>query len=212
VNWRATARHGGELWVNRQHLDRNADIVLLVDTLTEEAMVVGVRAALRLATAYARQRDRIGIISFGGTLRWVEPGAGSRHLYRVLDALLLTRAAFSYVWADPSVVPARTMPPGALVFAISPLDDPRAFAAIRNLSSRGIDLVVIEVEPSMLTEPGATRADQVAHRLWQLHRDAQRSELRGLGVPVIAWRNDRPLAETLDEISAFRRGQHRRVG
>jgi uncharacterized protein (DUF58 family) len=211
VNWRATARHGGELWINRQHLERNADIVLLVDSLNDDALIIGVRAALRLATAYSGERDRIGVISFGGTLRWVAPGTGLRHLYRVLDALLITSAVFSYVWKDPAVVPARTLPTGALVFVISPLDDERAVATVRNLRGRGIDLAVIEIAPPGIAEPGPTAADQVAYRLWRLHREARRSEFEALGVPVVTWSGDGPLAERLSQITAFRRGPRRRV-
>lgn len=211
VNWRATARHGGQLWVNRQHLERNADLVLLVDSLNDDALTLGVRAALRLATAYSGQRDRIGVISFGGTLRWVAPGTGLRHLYRVLDALLLTTPVFSYVWKDPSVVPARTLPTGALVFVISPLDDDRAVATVRNLRGRGIDLAVIEITPPGFAQPGPTPADQVAYRLWRLHREAQRSEFRALGVPVVPWSGEGPLAEQLGQITAFRRGPRRRA-
>jgi hypothetical protein len=45
-----------------------------------------------------------------------------------------------------------------------------------------------------------------------MHREAQRSELRSLGVAVVPWAEDRPLAMTLAEITAYRRGQRRRVG
>lgn len=209
INWRATARHGGELWVNRQHLERHADVVLLVDTLTEEALTPAVRAALRLADAYAGQRDRIGVVSFGGTLRWVATGTGVRHLYRVFDALLLSQTAFSYIWANPGVLPPRALPAAALVVAISPLDDQRTVDTLCDLRRRGIDLVVLEVATPARTVPGPSRGEQLAHRLWMAQREAQRQELRNLGAAVVAWSDEQPLGAALEEMTAFRR-RHRR--
>ena len=58
INWRASARRG-ELWVNEQHPERNADVVLFLDTLRRGAprrrrarSTPAVRAAAALAERY----------------------------------------------------------------------------------------------------------------------------------------------------------------
>jgi uncharacterized protein (DUF58 family) len=70
VNWRASARRGdGDLWVNESHPERNTDVILFVDSFAEARLEgagtldLAVRATATLADAYARQRDRIGLIS-----------------------------------------------------------------------------------------------------------------------------------------------------
>jgi uncharacterized protein (DUF58 family) len=98
INWRASARRG-ELWVNQRHPERNVDVVLLLDTFAhagpagEGTLEQMVRGASSLASAWLRDRDRVGVIAFGGTLRWLEVGYGPRYAYRLIDALLDTRSS-----------------------------------------------------------------------------------------------------------------------
>ena len=69
------------------------------------------RAAATLAARYLARRDRVGLVTFGGILRWLEPGGGLVQRYRLVDALLETGVEFSYAWKDVNVIPARTLPP-----------------------------------------------------------------------------------------------------
>ena len=83
VNWRASARRGSDLWVNESHPERNTDVILFVDSFAEarlggeSTLDLAVRATATLADAYARRRDRVGLIGFGGILRWLVPGTGA---------------------------------------------------------------------------------------------------------------------------------------
>ena len=52
------------------------------------------------------------------------------------------------------MIPARTLPPRALVIAVTPLLDERSVAALVDLRGRGHDLVVLEVSPEPFVEPG----------------------------------------------------------
>ena len=131
INWRASARRG-ELWVNEHHTERNTDVVLFLDTFVEarrldaSTLDGAVRAAASLSSEYLRQRDRVGLVSFGGLLRWFLPGSGLIQRYRIIDALLDTEVFENYAWKDIDVIPPRTLPPQALVVALTPLLDPRA--------------------------------------------------------------------------------------
>jgi uncharacterized protein (DUF58 family) len=210
VNWRASARRG-VLWVNEYHPERNADVVLFVDAFAEakrgttSTLDQAVRAAAALAARYLREKDRVGFVSFGGTLNWLLPATGVAQLYRIVDAVLDSRVVLHYAWRNLDVVPRRTLPPHALVLALSPLLDERTTDALLDLRARGFDLAVIELSPLEYAGPGPTAADAVAHRLWRLKRQAQRTRYERAGVPVAVWTGDASLAGALEEVRAFRR-------
>jgi uncharacterized protein (DUF58 family) len=210
INWRASARRG-ELWVNEQHPERNADVVLFLDSFAEARRGGGgtlgpaVRAAAAIASRYVRRRDRVGLVSFGGVLRWLTPGMGATQLYRIVDALLDTEILLSYAWKSIEVVPPRTLPPQALVIAVTPLLDERSVNALLDLRARGFDVAVVEVSPLPYVEAGRGRLRELAYRLWKLRRDALRAEYLAAGVAVAEWREGEALAAALGEVTAFRR-------
>jgi len=210
VNWRASARRG-ELWVNESHPERNTDVILFVDSFAdarhggEGTLDLAVRATAALADAYIHRRDRVGLVSFGGILRWLLPGMGTVQLYRIIDALLDTEVILSYYWTEIDVLPRRTLPPNALVLALSPLLDSRSVGALLDLRARGIDLAVVDISPLPFTERPAGGLDAVAYDIWRLRREALRHRLQQEGVAVAEWREDEPLQAVLEEVRSFRR-------
>jgi uncharacterized protein (DUF58 family) len=210
VNWRASARRG-ELWINEHHAERNADVVILLDSFAEarrgdrSTLDPALRAAGTLAARYLREKDRVGFVTFGGILNWLLPTTGAVQLYRIVDAMLDTQVVLSYAWRDISTVPRRTLPPQALVLALTPLIDDRSEAALLDLRGRGFDLVVIEISPlSLLPEPSG-EAGELADRLLRLHREAVRGRFERAGIPVAVWGDETSLAAALEEVSAYRR-------
>jgi hypothetical protein len=127
------------------------------------------------------------------------------HLYRIVDAVLDSRVVLNYAWRNLDVVPRRTLPAHALVLAVSPLLDERATDALLDLRGRGFDLAVIEVSPVEYVAAGPEPADRLAHRLWRLKREAQRTRYERAGVPVAVWTAEGSLAGALEEVKAFRR-------
>ncbi|HET9489771.1 MAG TPA: DUF58 domain-containing protein [Methylomirabilota bacterium] len=215
VNWRATLRLG-LLHVTQHHRERNADVVLLLDSLADvgaEGVTVldaAARGAAALAAAYLARKDRVGLIEYGGQLRWVKPGSGRAQLQRLLDTLLDASVVFTYVNRDLDLVPPRILPPQALVLALSPMLDPRFVRAASDLAARGFDLTVIAVSPVAATRaiaPPSPVAD-VAARLWALERRAQVAELRRRGLSIVEWDGVEPLDAAL---AALRRPRLRRV-
>jgi uncharacterized protein (DUF58 family) len=210
VNWRATARRG-ELMVNEQHPERNSATVLLLDSFAD-ARIAGagtldqaVRATAALAAAYASRRDQVGLLSFGGTVNWLEPAMGSMQLYRITEALLDTEVTLSYVWRDIRVIPVRALPPQALVVALTPLLDDRIVDALVDVRGRGADVAVVEISPEPFIVPGRSEADRLAYRIWSLRRATARGRFRRLGVPLAVWTPGDPLEPVLKEVTAFRR-------
>jgi uncharacterized protein (DUF58 family) len=210
INWRASARRS-ELWVNEMHPERNTDVIIFLDTFVEaregdeSTLDVAVRAAATLADRYLERKDRVGLISFGGYLNWLLPGSGLVQLYRIVDSLLDTEIILSYAWKGVDVIPARTLPPKALILAISPLLDERAVTTLLDLRARGFDLAVLEVSPAAFASAAEGAREELAYRLWQLKREALRARYRRVGVPVVEWREGVPLEGPLAEVGAFRR-------
>ena len=215
VNWRASARRR-ELWVNEYHPERNADVILFIDAFAEardelrSTLDGTVRAAAAIAAHYLREKDRVGLVSFGGVFNWLLPSTGVLQQYRIVDALLDSRIVLNYAWKDIASIPPRTLPPQALVLALSPLLDERATNALLEVRARGFDLAVVEVSPIPFVPARRDEAARIAHRVWQLKRDAMRTRYERAGVPVSVWDDRRSLGETMEEVHAFRR--HARSG
>jgi uncharacterized protein (DUF58 family) len=194
VNWRASLRFR-KLFVTQYHQERNADVILMLDTLSEAGAApettldASVRAAASLAGAYLTRKDRVGLIEYGGPFRWVRPGSGRGQRERLLAALLRAEVVFSYVRGDVALVPRRVLPPQALVIAISPLLDPHFEKAVVDLAARGFDLVILSPSPIPVvrrTVPESPSVD-LACRLWTLERRARAASLQRLGLRVLDW-------------------------
>jgi uncharacterized protein (DUF58 family) len=215
INWRASARRGGGLLVNQQHPERNTDVVLFLDTFTDVesgergTFEMTVRAATSLAHLYLQRKDRVGLVSFGGYLSWLMPASGTHQLYRIVDSLLQMDVVLSFASKGVDILPPRTLPPKALVIALSPLLDSRSAAALLDLRARGFDLVVVEISPVPFVTPAGDDLSQLSYRLWRLSRESLRARYEQAGVPVIGWVDGVPLNVPLEEVAAFRR--HARV-
>jgi uncharacterized protein (DUF58 family) len=152
INWRATARRGVP-WVNQRHPERNTDVVLFLDSFADlraagsSTLDREVSAAASLASAYLGVRDRVGLVSFGGVVRWLQPGMGQAMLYRLLDTLMETQIFATVGWRGIRHLPVRTLPPKALIVALTPLIDERAVTALFDLLARGYDLAIVDVSP-----------------------------------------------------------------
>jgi uncharacterized protein (DUF58 family) len=209
INWRATARRG-ELLVNEHHPERNTDVILFLDTFAEAELAgrgtldLAVRASASLAGVYLRRKDRVGIVSFGGALSWLMPASGTVQLYRIADSLLQADIVMSYATKGVDILPPRTLPPKALVLALTPLLDSRSAATLLDLRARGYDLVVVEVSPLPFVPPGRDELGRLARRLWQLSRDSLRARYADLGIPVVEWREGEPLDAALEEVTSYR--------
>jgi uncharacterized protein (DUF58 family) len=226
VNWRASLRLG-KLHVTQQHPERNADVMLMLDTTSQVCVAPAtsldhcVRAAASLAWAYLSKKDRVGLITYGGLLHWVKPGSGRVQFERLLDVLLEAEIVFTYVAKDLALVPPRVLSPRSLVIALSPLLDARFIKAVSDLAARGFDVIIIAVSPADLTrsclEPelrgvigplraGRTALLDAACRIWALEHRARLLELRRQGFRMLEWRADEPLDLVLVQL-----GRHRRL-
>jgi uncharacterized protein (DUF58 family) len=126
-----------------------------------------------------------------------------------VDSLLDTQIVLNYAWRDLAFLPRRTLPPKAMVVALTPLLDERAVSGLLDLRARGFDLVVVEISPEPFLPAPVDAAHQVGRRLWRMRRATLRSRFERAGVPVATWDDERSLANAFEEVTSYRR--HARV-
>ncbi len=163
-----------------------------------------VRAAAALATKYLEHRDRVGLVDFGGVLRWLQPGMGSTQRYRLVETLLETGVEPTYTWRDVNIIPARILPPTSLVLGVTPLVDPRFVAALEDLRGSPLRRRGRGGRPGAARPAGPHGGRAAAYRLWLLEREVLRWRLerRASASPRGA---TRALDTVLEEVRTFRR-------
>jgi uncharacterized protein (DUF58 family) len=212
LNWAVSARRDG-LWVNQRHPERSADLVLLIDTFSDDregrspALVRAVRAAWLLVTAHLGAHDRVGIVTFGGYPAWLVPSGGDRALLTICDRLLVTQAAWTEAQRSVEFLPAPVIPAGATVVGLTPLHDARMVAALVDLRRRGMDVAAVEIDVTDGVEAAATArgVPAAAFALWRLERERRRDVLTSAGVAVVSWPADDGAAFVVERLARLRR-------
>ncbi|QMU75779.1 DUF58 domain-containing protein [Streptacidiphilus sp. PB12-B1b] len=200
IHWAATTRRGS-IQINQFAAERAADAVVLLDSFADIAdpatgrssLDESLRVAAGLIRTYLRSHDRVGIVSVGGKLNWLQPGSGDAHFYRLVQTVLDVRRDLAFHTPDLNRLPPPAIPNSALVYAVTPLADGRVMDVLGGLAERGNPVVVVEVP---VGDPRVEEDDavgQLALRLWRLDREALRYSLVERGIPVVPWQG-----ETLD--------------
>ena len=203
INWPATTRRG-RLQLNTFAAERTQNVVILADTSSDVGepgstpVDLALRGSAATARAYLGVRDRVGLVIYQHSVRWIAPGLGARHYYRIMDLML----------ADPGLTDTRSreagitrlpragLPPGSLILVFSPLLDRRLVETLRDLRERGFGVLIIDV---LNAEP-ADRGDSfsgLARRIWRMEQQAIRFSLRELGIPLVHWNGEQSLDEPL---------------
>jgi uncharacterized protein (DUF58 family) len=203
INWPATTRRG-RLQLNTFAADAALNVVIIADTTSDVGepgstpVDLALRGAAATARAYLAVRDRVGFVNYGRELRWIAPGLGQRHYYRIMDLMLAARVIRAGLppGAEITRLPRAALPPGSLVIVFSPLLDRRLVETVRDLRERGFSLLVIDV---LNAEPpgGSDRLSHLARRIWRMEQQAIRFSLRELGIPLVGWDGEQSLDESL---------------
>lgn len=212
INWRVSARRR-ETWVTQRHPERSADVVLFVDRLhwvgpdSDSSVQLAVRAALALAETHIAAQDRVGLLDVGRDVRWFQPRLGRGQLHRLVDALLEVPSRAERVLGGPttSMLPLRSLSAGTLVVALTSLLDEQPLSLLHELRSRGYDVVVVECDVGDRIPPPTDEVGRLARQLWAVERAASRQRLRALGMAVVTWREDEPLAVPITALRDVRR-------
>ena len=215
INWPATTRRG-RLQLNTFAAERTQNVVIIADASSEVGepgstpVDLALRGAAGAARAYLAVRDRVGLIVYQRSVRWITPGLGARQYYRIMDLMLLEHARVT----DPARaealarLPRAALPPGSLILVFSPLLDRRLVETVRDLRERGFSVLIIDV---LNAEPAGSNdsVSGLARRVWRMEQDAIRFSLRELGIPLVRWDGrqslDEPLAPYTRRVMVMRR-------
>ncbi|MEY9963558.1 uncharacterized protein (DUF58 family) [Streptacidiphilus sp. MAP12-16] len=200
IHWPSTTRRGS-IQINQFAAERAADAVVLLDAFSDVAdpatgrssLDESLRVAAGLVRTYLRSHDRVGIVSVGGKLHWLQPGSGDAHFYRIVQTVLDVRRDLAFHTPDLNRLPPPALPHGALVYAVTPLADNRVMDVLGGLAERGNPVVVVEIPIGDPRVADGDAVEQLALRLWRLDREAVRFSLVEKGIPVVPWQG-----ETLD--------------
>ncbi len=231
INWRASAR-SKDLLVSLRHPDRSTHLILLIDSFADSghdaADVLGdaIEATIALAESHLSVSDRVGLIDYGGVIRWVVPGTGRHQLQRLVDALLATRLYESGADRSVTSIPRQALPPRSFVVALSPMLDSRFVDSLFTLRSAGHDVSAVELPPPF-DDPhrpggpvgpgsgdwGEDEVSTIALELWRAERQMTRDQLIERGVVVIrrsatAPAGPEPWDQILHRLTAARRSVH----
>ena len=215
INWPATTRRG-RLQLNTFAAERTQNVVIIADASSEVGepgstpVDLALRGAAGAARAYLAVRDRVGLIVYQRSVRWITPGLGARQYYRIMDLMLLEHARVT----DPARaealarLPRAALPPGSLILVFSPLLDRRLVETVRDLRERGFSVLIIDV---LNAEPAGSNdsVSGLARRVWRMEQEAIRFSLRELGIPLVRWDGrqslDEPLAPYTRRVMVTRR-------
>jgi uncharacterized protein (DUF58 family) len=216
INWPATTRRG-RLQLNTFAAERTQNVVIIADASSDVGepgatpMDLAFRGSAAAARAYLAVRDRVGLVIYQRGVRWVAPGLGARHYYRLMDLMLAYGTPTGSFSRGPGIMtrlPRAALPPGSLVLVFSPLLDRRVVETLRDLRERGFSIVIIDV---LNAEPSG-RNDSLsglARRIWRMEQEAIRFSLRELGIPLVRWDGeqslDGPLAPYTRRVMVIRR-------
>lgn len=211
INWKASARFD-RLYSNEYQGERSGDVIIVLDARRESAIgsrsdnavEIGVRAALGVAEHVLASKNRVGLIVQREVLDWVPPAFGRKQLYRILDHLVHVRAGGEWPFGFVTWVLTRYFPRDALVVLISPLTDTTALEAVMSLVAHGYDVSVLspsplEIERRYLAGSGAR---DTAYRILRMERENLIGELRRVA-QVVDWDPGTPLALPLRRMKSW---------
>jgi uncharacterized protein (DUF58 family) len=207
INWPVSLRMR-QLHVNQFHIERSANIILLIDTFVNigerphSTLDFTLRAADGLAQTYLRQTDRVGLIEVGGWLRWTRPASGPRQYETILRSLTrVTVTATDLRWNAPSL-PEAMLPRHALIIALTPLADERFVLVVTGLADQGRDVVLLAIDGDQVSLPYLTRraGHPVVRRVWRLLREDRLRELRSHGMRAALWSPAQPIEAALASV------------
>jgi len=221
INWRMSARHPSDYYVNEFEPERIADVGLILDIRQRNDVRVrgkplleySVSAMSSLASAFLDDGNRVGMLIYGRYLNWTFPGYGKIQRKRILETLTRVKPGNSLVFDQLDLLPTRYFPAKSQIVLVSPLSPDDTSMLIR-LRAQGYQVLVISPDP-VSYEAGALgdRKDaELAARIARLERELQLRYLRRAGVQVVDWQVDQPFDRVIHATLARTPQWHRAIG
>jgi uncharacterized protein (DUF58 family) len=201
INWRASARHMQELFVNQFEQERIADVGIILDARQQSNIVLpdgqslfeySVQATGSLSAALLEDGNRVGLLIYGFGLERTFPGYGKVQQERILFALGQARTGHNWALDSLGYLPTRFFPAGSQIVMVTPLtisDGP----ALARLRACGYELLVVSPDPVDFESRAFPQLPGVPRRIAHAERSLLLHQLNGMGIRVLDWPVDRPL-------------------
>jgi uncharacterized protein (DUF58 family) len=202
VNWRASARHGEQLYSNEFQQERVADVAIVLDGRERSNLQAdghslfehSVMAAGSMADALLQQGNRVGLLVYSQYLHWTLPGYGKIQRQRILGALARAAPGGSQIFEGLQYLPTRLFPAESQIILVSPVID-EDYSTLVKLRARGYQVLVVSPDPvsfeSRLLPPRGAKYGvaevQLSARILRLERAWLLRRIRAAGIRVIEW-------------------------
>jgi len=211
IDWRVSLRTR-DLHVAATLSDRDAEVLLLLDVLSEAGTSGGVRgsasvldttvrSAAAIAEHYLKRGDRVSLLEYGASARRLRPATGRRQYLTVLEWLLDVRADVADQSPYEHVLGAHHVSSDALVVVLTPLIDPRSADMLAQLTQSGRYTVAVDTLPMAAEPPQRGAWTPLATRIWRIERENVLGRLREHGVPVVTWAGAGSLDQVLRDVA-----------
>ena len=206
INWRVSARHSRSLFTNEFEQERIADVGLILDARQrsdihaqgKSLFEYAVAATASLAGTFLTDGNRVGLLIYGGFLKWTFPGYSKVQRERILQALAQAETGESLVFDSLDYLPTRFFPAKSQLVLVSPLCQDDLPMLVR-LCARGYQVLVVSPDPVSF-EAQAFKPDPdvvLAARIARLERTLLLRELRQAGIQVVDWQVDQPFDQVV---------------
>jgi uncharacterized protein (DUF58 family) len=200
INWRASARHDQQLFVNQFEQERIADVGIILDAREQSDVVLpdgsslfeySIQATGSLSDALLNDGNRVGLLIYGFGIERTFPGYGKVQQERILYALGRTRTGHNFALESLGFLPTRFFPTGSQIVMVSPLamEDVRPLTQLR---ATGYEVMVVSPNPVDFEAQGHGIQDGLAWDVARLERALLLRKLQRLGVRILDWPVDRP--------------------
>lgn len=217
INWRASARHDQDLFVNQFEQERIADVGVILDARQQSNIILesgeslfeySVQATGSLCEVLLNDGNRVGLLVYGFGVERVFPGYGKVQQERIMSALGQAKTGHNFALESLGFLPTRFFPAGSQVVMVSPLlaSDLSAFYQLR---ACGYEVLVVSPDPVDFEARGVGVQDEVGLNLARVERALTLRKLQRYGVRVVDWQVNRPfeplVRSTLGKVTPGRR-------
>jgi uncharacterized protein (DUF58 family) len=206
INWRLSARHPHALFANEFEQERTADVGLILDARqrtdiwSQDGSLFehSVRAMASLAETFLSDGNRVGLLIYGGALKWTFPGYGKVQRERILRSLADAETGESMVFDSLEYLPTRFFPARSQIVLVSPLctDD---LPMLVRLRAHGYSLLVVSPDPVLFEARalGTGAAVTLAARIAHLERVLLIRRMQRAGIQIVDWQVERPFDQVV---------------
>jgi uncharacterized protein (DUF58 family) len=208
INWKVSARLR-KLMVNQYETEDVFDTIILIDARRKTAvgsqlynpLEYSVRAGLTLSEHIMKRSNRVGLLTYGDTVKIIPPGNGDTQMAQILALLTETYAGgkTSMRFAYERMVPFLT--PRSPIILISPLNgDNTIHYVVRELCGKGHEVTIISPSPIEF-ERFTTRTYSSKYMMVKMERENELATLNSFGATVIDWTLDKSFANVCAEVA-----------